>query len=77
MDSKFIFKDVCPICLSNKDKNIIKLDCGHLFHMECIDNWLDVQQTCPICRRQIFGYFLDSFSDYVMVLSTIWHFLEE
>lgn len=24
--------------------------CGHLFHRDCIEQWLDCQNTCPECR---------------------------
>ncbi|BAB02822.1 unnamed protein product [Arabidopsis thaliana] len=27
--------------------------CGHTFHMNCIDEWLLRQETCPICRDHL------------------------
>lgn len=28
-----------------------KLGCGHVYHPECIEVWLDVNPRCPLCRR--------------------------
>ena len=36
------------------DKAII-LPCIHLFHTECIKNWLKTQNTCPICKFKLTG----------------------
>lgn len=41
----------CSICLDHIHKNNKSLVCGHAFHIKCIDNWLKVNNVCPICRR--------------------------
>ena len=44
----------CSICLKvPKEKDIInKLPCKHIFHKECIVEWLSKINTCPLCRSQ-------------------------
>lgn len=48
--------DECGICISkyeNTDK-LRKLPCKHLFHKDCVDNWLvNFNKTCPFCRADI------------------------
>ncbi|PWA59262.1 zinc finger, RING/FYVE/PHD-type [Artemisia annua] len=44
----------CAICLSDyKPSDVIRVlqKCGHLFHVKCIDTWLNVHPTCPVCRK--------------------------
>ncbi|XP_060185516.1 RING-H2 finger protein ATL70-like [Lycium barbarum] len=44
----------CTICLADyKDNDMLRLlpHCGHLFHLMCIDTWLRLHPTCPICRN--------------------------
>lgn len=44
----------CSVCLADyKDKDMLRLlpDCGHLFHLKCVDPWLRLNPTCPICRN--------------------------
>lgn len=45
----------CSICLSNYEDNdeVTKLGCEHNFHKECIEEWLHVNQTCPLCRTVV------------------------
>ncbi|KAI3678525.1 hypothetical protein L6452_37821 [Arctium lappa] len=46
----------CAICLSVFEEEEIgrKLPgCGHAFHVDCIDMWLQSHSTCPICRAAI------------------------
>ncbi|XP_021729854.1 RING-H2 finger protein ATL57-like [Chenopodium quinoa] len=43
----------CAICLSEfEEKELMKEIpyCGHVFHVECIDTWLESHVTCPLCR---------------------------
>ncbi|WVQ83464.1 hypothetical protein IAT38_005605 [Cryptococcus sp. DSM 104549] len=30
-----------------------KLGCGHVFHFHCLRSWLERQQSCPTCRRDV------------------------
>ena len=44
--------DQCSICLENfmkKDKKIL-LNCSHEFHKKCLQEWLNKNNTCPLCR---------------------------
>ncbi|CAH8386983.1 unnamed protein product [Eruca vesicaria subsp. sativa] len=44
---------VCLICLSEyASKETVRFipECNHCFHVECIDVWLKIHGSCPICR---------------------------
>ncbi|PWA44136.1 RING/U-box superfamily protein [Artemisia annua] len=44
----------CPICLSEyhvKENVRCIPECRHCFHAECIDEWLKMNGTCPVCRN--------------------------
>ena len=46
----------CPICLNpvRYTRASKKLECGHLFHGSCIDQWTSAGgDTCPMCRNQM------------------------
>lgn len=47
-------EETCPICLDDTYTNWVSLKvCGHNFHQECIDLWLEKHTTCPICVREV------------------------
>ena len=43
----------CVICMSQVENSasIRQLPCDHIYHTECIDQWLLVNKKCPICRK--------------------------
>lgn len=49
----------CVVCMAEIDlkqgrKNTVITPCGHLFHGECLQQWIDVgKMECPICRREL------------------------
>jgi len=46
----------CLICIENfKDESyLVKLNCNHTFHKNCIKNWVcNESNKCPICRIEI------------------------
>ncbi|GMP60006.1 hypothetical protein CsSME_00023050 [Camellia sinensis var. sinensis] len=46
---------VCCICLARyaDDDELRELPCSHFFHTECIDKWLKINATCPLCKFEI------------------------
>ena len=43
----------CSICLDKNDKKWIKTNCNHLYHNECLEKWIQINKSCPICREQL------------------------
>jgi len=51
----------CSICTdayaSEPDKQVVKLFCGHIFHKDCVSEWLTMYaDTCPLCRAHMKDY---------------------
>lgn len=46
----------CVVCLGQLQhgETVVKIEsCSHVFHEECIDRWLQLHKTCPICRSRV------------------------
>jgi len=46
----------CSICLELYQENdrIVQLTCNHIFHKDCIREWLqNKQNNCPLCRLPV------------------------
>jgi hypothetical protein len=47
---------MCYVCLEdvcgNDVARLMKLTCGHVFHIACVDTWLRKKNTCPTCRSK-------------------------
>ncbi|CAI0429032.1 unnamed protein product [Linum tenue] len=49
----------CSICLEEFEAGVDVRQlgrCGHVFHLICIDKWLDGQATCPMCRGTVLDF---------------------
>lgn len=43
---------VCQCAYEDGD-TLKKLPCGHLYHVDCIDPWLGMKNTCPVCKKSV------------------------
>uniref|UniRef100_A0A1J3JM57 E3 ubiquitin-protein ligase n=1 Tax=Noccaea caerulescens TaxID=107243 RepID=A0A1J3JM57_NOCCA len=45
----------CCICLAKygDDEEVRELPCAHVFHVVCVDKWLKINATCPLCKNEV------------------------
>lgn len=46
-------KDECIICLDDIETEWRKLECQHQYHKQCIEDWITIRATCPLCLKNI------------------------
>lgn len=50
----------CAVCLAEYEggDHVKTLPgCGHVFHSDCVDQWLTAKTSCPLCRADLRGVF--------------------
>ncbi|VFQ72350.1 unnamed protein product [Cuscuta campestris] len=45
-------KSECAICLE-EFQVAREMPCGHRFHKDCIEKWLGIHGSCPVCRYEM------------------------
>lgn len=45
-------EEECVICMGEFEQGR-EMPCGHRFHGGCIERWLGIHGTCPVCRYQM------------------------
>ncbi|XP_056165094.1 E3 ubiquitin-protein ligase MPSR1-like [Syzygium oleosum] len=45
-------EEECAICMEEFEEGR-EMPCGHRFHGGCIERWLGIHGTCPVCRYQM------------------------
>jgi E3 ubiquitin-protein ligase DOA10 len=51
----------CPICQGEIPGKLDykELNCGNYFHKGCLEEWMQVSTTCPLCKASIKTKFVD------------------
>ena len=46
---------ICTICISDYSKGdmVHELPCKHVFHAQCIEEWIKYKPECPLCKNAV------------------------
>ncbi|KAL5212457.1 hypothetical protein ABZP36_023304 [Zizania latifolia] len=66
-----VIREDCAICYSTYvlcSAAAVKLSCSHAYHRTCLDKWVSVNRTCPMCRSPVpegINFLYDYADDYL------------
>ncbi|KZV25552.1 hypothetical protein F511_26966 [Dorcoceras hygrometricum] len=46
----------CAVCMRGfrvGGAGVTEVPCGHVFHVNCITQWVLVNNSCPLCRARL------------------------
>lgn len=47
----------CPICLEKIPLKTAELpDCGHVYCFQCLKTWMEISNTCPVCKLEFTNF---------------------
>ncbi|XP_065060230.1 E3 ubiquitin-protein ligase RNF126-like [Rhopilema esculentum] len=54
----------CAVCKDSfvLHEQVLKLSCNHKFHSDCVKPWLQLHDSCPVCRCSLSGQPTDNYS---------------
>ena len=55
LKQKQVNMPICTICLDECKNNLGVIECGHVFHIKCVKNWIKDKQKCPNCRKILYS----------------------
>jgi hypothetical protein len=49
------YMDTCSICLYGykEGESLVKLNCSHIYHKDCLFDWFKKNRNCPMCRLSV------------------------
>ncbi|XP_009763138.1 E3 ubiquitin-protein ligase RING1-like [Nicotiana sylvestris] len=52
-----VVDSVCTVCMEGFESSVggKQVSCSHVFHSNCLTNWLSLHNSCPLCRLQVTG----------------------
>jgi hypothetical protein len=45
--------EICSVCLDDENCVDCKTGCSHNFHAKCLSQWVNKNNSCPLCREKI------------------------